>query len=70
MGALPTLFAATQDIPGGSFVGPDGFGEQRGHPHLVGSNAASRDEDVAAKLWARSEELTGVTYALPAPAMA
>ena len=33
MGALPTLYAATQDIPGGSYVGPDGFAEQRGHPH-------------------------------------
>ncbi len=62
MGALPTLFAATQDIPGGSYVGPDGLGEQRGHPKLVGSSGAARDEAVAAQLWARSEELTGVTY--------
>lgn len=70
MGALPTLFAATQDIPGGSYVGPDGLGEQRGHPQLVGCAAAARDEDVAARLWARSEQLTGVSYALPAPATA
>lgn len=62
MGALPTLFAATQDIPNGSFVGPDGIGEQRGHPHLVGSTAASKDEDVAAALWGESQVLTGVTY--------
>jgi NAD(P)-dependent dehydrogenase (short-subunit alcohol dehydrogenase family) len=62
MGALPTLFAATQDLPGGSYVGPDGIGEQRGHPKLVGCTAAARDEAVAAQLWERSEALTGVTF--------
>ncbi len=34
-GALPTLFAATQDVPGGSFIGPDGFQQTRGYPELV-----------------------------------
>jgi NAD(P)-dependent dehydrogenase (short-subunit alcohol dehydrogenase family) len=65
-GAWPTLYAATQDIPGGSFVGPDGLGEQRGHPHLVGCSERARDEDDAARLWEISEQLTGVTYAVPA----
>ncbi|MCW3038178.1 MAG: putative oxidoreductase [Solirubrobacterales bacterium] len=69
MGALPTLFAATQDIAGGSYVGPDGLGEQRGHPHLVGCTASAQDPEVARRLWARSEELTGVRYGFaPAPA--
>ena len=31
-GALPTLYAATQDLPGDSYVGPDGFQELRGAP--------------------------------------
>jgi NAD(P)-dependent dehydrogenase (short-subunit alcohol dehydrogenase family) len=62
MGALPTLYAATEDIPGGSYVGPDGLAEQRGHPHLVGMSGAARNEQSARKLWERSEELTGVTY--------
>jgi NAD(P)-dependent dehydrogenase (short-subunit alcohol dehydrogenase family) len=70
MGALPTLFAATQDLPGGAFVGPDGLGETRGHPRLVGCSAEARDEAVGARLWALSEELTGVRYALPEPAAA
>jgi NAD(P)-dependent dehydrogenase (short-subunit alcohol dehydrogenase family) len=61
MGALPTLYAATQDLPGNSYVGPDGRGEQRGHPTLVGRTAAARDEDTARRLWALSEELTGVS---------
>ncbi len=66
MGALPTLYAATEDIPGGSYVGPDGIGEQRGHPQLVGCSERARDEADAARLWEISEELTGVGYAVTA----
>jgi NAD(P)-dependent dehydrogenase (short-subunit alcohol dehydrogenase family) len=62
MGALPTLFAAVEDLPGASFVGPDGFAEQRGHPTLVGRTAAASDVDMAKRLWAASEQLTGVAY--------
>lgn len=62
-GALPTLYAATYPgLEGGSYVGPDGLFEQRGFPRLVGTTPAARDEPPAAKLWAISEELTGVTY--------
>jgi NAD(P)-dependent dehydrogenase (short-subunit alcohol dehydrogenase family) len=64
MGALPTLYAATVDVPGGSYVGPDGFREQRGHPKLVGRTAAARDEDTARGLWKQSEEMTGVSFPL------
>jgi NAD(P)-dependent dehydrogenase (short-subunit alcohol dehydrogenase family) len=63
MGALPTLYAATApDAVGGAFYGPDGFIEQRGYPHRVGSTRASRDEVVARALWQRSEDLTGVRF--------
>jgi NAD(P)-dependent dehydrogenase (short-subunit alcohol dehydrogenase family) len=62
MGALPTLYAATQDIPGGSYVGPDGLAEQRGHPHLVGRSRAARDGEAARRLWSLSEELTGTRF--------
>jgi NAD(P)-dependent dehydrogenase (short-subunit alcohol dehydrogenase family) len=64
-GAWPTLYAATQDIPGGSYVGPDGIGEQRGHPKLVSPNSAATDADVARGLWELSERLTGVTFEIP-----
>src|SRR5262245_20076347 len=67
MGALPTLYAATQDIPADSFVGPDGFQEQRGHPKLVGRSAAARDGLMARRLWELSETLTGVTFPLTGP---
>ena len=65
MGALPQLYAATApDVRGGDFIGPDGFMEQRGHPVKVQPSAASHDRVVAARLWALSEEQTGVHYAL------
>ncbi|MFL5826607.1 MAG: oxidoreductase [Thermoleophilaceae bacterium] len=69
MGALPTLYAATQDIPGGAYVGPGGIGEQRGHPTLVGRSSAASDANTARKLWNLSERLTGVSCPL-APAAA
>ena len=65
-GALPTLFAATQDLPGDSFIGPDGIGEMRGHPKPVGRSDSARNAELAARLWTLSEELTGVTFPLVA----
>jgi NAD(P)-dependent dehydrogenase (short-subunit alcohol dehydrogenase family) len=64
-GSWPTLYAATQDIPGGSYVGPDALGQNRGHPTLVSPNDAARDMEIAGKLWELSERLTGVTYDFP-----
>ena len=63
MGALPTLRAATDPhVRGGQYYGPDGFRETRGYPTLVQSSAQSHDADTQRRLWAISEELTGVTY--------
>jgi NAD(P)-dependent dehydrogenase (short-subunit alcohol dehydrogenase family) len=61
-GALPILFAATADVPGGSYAGPGGRMEMRGHPALVGRTAAASDPDMARRLWAASAELTGVDF--------
>jgi NAD(P)-dependent dehydrogenase (short-subunit alcohol dehydrogenase family) len=49
-GAWPSLYAVTQDLPGNSFIGPDGFAEVKGHPKLVKG------------LWELSEDLTGVRF--------
>jgi NAD(P)-dependent dehydrogenase (short-subunit alcohol dehydrogenase family) len=70
MGALPSLYAATQDIPGDAFVGPDGFLEQRGHPKLVGRTKKAQDAGDARRLWTLSEELTGVGFGAPRVAVA
>ncbi|HEY0451471.1 oxidoreductase [Actinophytocola sp.] len=64
MGALPTLYAATADIPPGSFTGPGGFMGQKGYPKVVGSIRAARNPRTAKALWERSETLTNVHYDL------
>jgi NAD(P)-dependent dehydrogenase (short-subunit alcohol dehydrogenase family) len=65
MGALPSLYAATAPAAqGGDFVGPDGFMGQQGYPTKVHSSQRSYNEDTARRLWAVSEELTGVHYYL------
>lgn len=61
-GALPTLCAATANIPGNSYVGPGGFQQTRGEPKLVGRSAEASDAEVARRLWTVSEELTGVGF--------
>jgi NAD(P)-dependent dehydrogenase (short-subunit alcohol dehydrogenase family) len=62
-GALPTLRAATDpSVLGGQYYGPDGSGEQRGHPRLVTSSPESYDVTVQQRLWAVSEDLTGVRF--------
>jgi NAD(P)-dependent dehydrogenase (short-subunit alcohol dehydrogenase family) len=64
MGALPTLRAATDPaVVGGEYFGPDGLGEQRGHPKVVGRSRRAQDAETAGRLWTVSEELTGVHYA-------
>ncbi|MGX9787692.1 SDR family NAD(P)-dependent oxidoreductase [Mycobacterium sp. MMS18-G62] len=63
MGALSTLRAATDPgVLGGQYYGPDGIGQQQGYPKVVASSDVSHDVSAQKRLWAVSEELTGVTY--------
>ena len=62
MGALPTLMAATADLPGGTYVGPEGFAEMHGPPHVVTPRKLARDPQAARRLWEISEQATGVRY--------
>ncbi|OAN32637.1 SDR family NAD(P)-dependent oxidoreductase [Mycolicibacterium iranicum] len=65
VGALGTLRAATDPgVQGGQYYGPSGFRELVGHPVLVESNATSHDVAVQQRLWAVSEELTGVKFGI------
>ena len=61
-GAWPTLMAATAELPGATYVGPDGFLEWGGRPRVTTSNKLSNDEVAQRRLWELSEETTGVTY--------
>jgi NAD(P)-dependent dehydrogenase (short-subunit alcohol dehydrogenase family) len=64
-GALNILYAATEpDLPGGSYIGPDGLFEGRGHPHLVQAARQAYDAETARRLWQVSEQLTGVSFDL------
>ena len=66
MGALPSLRAATDPaVVGGQYFGPDGFAQTRGYPKVVASSRKSHDIDLQRRLWAVSEELTGVVYPVP-----
>jgi len=59
VGARSSLVAAIGDLPGGSYVGPDGFGANRGTPTLIGRSREAADTALAARLWSLSEQLTG-----------
>ena len=45
-------------------LGPDGLGEMRGRPTLVGRSRAAGDPLTARRLWRVSEELTGTQFPL------
>jgi NAD(P)-dependent dehydrogenase (short-subunit alcohol dehydrogenase family) len=57
-GALPTLFAATHEIPGGSFVQPSGRGHLRGSPSVGTASRLAYDSKLARRLWDLSAQLT------------
>jgi NAD(P)-dependent dehydrogenase (short-subunit alcohol dehydrogenase family) len=62
-GALPQLMAATApDVRGGQYFGPRGWGELKGPPGPGKIAPQALDAGVAARLWAASEALTGVTF--------
>ncbi|MEU4620356.1 SDR family NAD(P)-dependent oxidoreductase [Actinoplanes sp. NPDC023801] len=68
MGALPTLRAATDPaVLGGQYYGPGGRYEVKGHPRLVTSSPQSYEATVQQRLWAVSEDLTGVRFPVLAP---
>ena len=63
MGALPTLRAATDPaVLGGQYYGPGSRVRAGAIPKLVTSSADSQDLATQQRLWAVSEELTGVTF--------
>lgn len=61
-GAWPTLMAVTADLPGATYVGPDGLFEWGGRPRVTQSNRLSHDETAQRRLWQVSEDVTGVRY--------
>lgn len=73
-GAEPTLYAATVAGPA-SYSGPQHFRRRprrfrgwRGPAGPAALHPRARDEELARRLWERSEELTGVRFDFAAPA--
>lgn len=67
-GALPTLYAATQDVPANAYVGPDGPGSIKGYPVVRRPGKSGLDAEVAGRLWEATAALTGAGAALGAAA--
>jgi NAD(P)-dependent dehydrogenase (short-subunit alcohol dehydrogenase family) len=66
-GALPTLRAALDPAAaGGDYYGPAGWFQYTGRPVRVDPSPNSRDRSDQRRLWLASEQLTGVSYPLPA----
>jgi NAD(P)-dependent dehydrogenase (short-subunit alcohol dehydrogenase family) len=66
-GALPTLRAGfDQRAEQGDYFGPSRVFELHGSPVQVSSSDRSRDITAAGQLWNKSEQLTGVSFQLPA----
>ena len=63
-GALPVLLAATGDLPGASFTGPEHLLHMRGGAEVIKPSRQARDAALAARLWTVSEQLTGVGFPL------
>jgi NAD(P)-dependent dehydrogenase (short-subunit alcohol dehydrogenase family) len=59
-GARSTLFAATQDIRGGSFVEPSGFAHLRGSPEIATASPLANNAALARGLWDLSARLTAI----------
>ena len=63
-GALPTLFAATQDLPDGPcYIGPHALVGMKGYPKVSKASRTARDAEAARQLWDLTARLTGVNPA-------
>ncbi len=63
-GALCTVYAATMDIPGDTYIGPHGRLELHGWPSAARRSKAAEDPVLARRLWEESEKLSGVAFPL------
>lgn len=62
-GARSVIAVATTDqFPAGSLVGPRWLNESFGQPVGIAPGAAARDPTLAAALWTRTEQLTGLRW--------
>lgn len=63
-GALPLVYAAIMDVPGNTYLGPDGLGELSGWPTAVGRSRAATDPAFARRTWEVSVDVTGAAFGI------
>jgi NAD(P)-dependent dehydrogenase (short-subunit alcohol dehydrogenase family) len=61
-GALPVLYAATADLPGGGFTGPERWMHMRGGATQINRSKTARDPKTARRLWDVSEQITQTSF--------
>jgi NAD(P)-dependent dehydrogenase (short-subunit alcohol dehydrogenase family) len=61
-GSMPTLYAATHEVTPGSYIGPSGPLGLVGMPAPARTSGRANDPELAARLWALSEELTKTPF--------
>lgn len=61
-GAWPTLYAATADLPGSTYVGPSELFETKGPARIVTSSPLTHNRAAQQRLWELSEKVTGLSY--------
>lgn len=64
-GARPVIaVATTEQFPAGALIGPRWLNESFGPPVRIAPGPAARDPTLAARLWARTEQLTGLRWTM------
>lgn len=66
-GALPTLYAATQALSSGSYIGPDGENEINGFPAPAKIDAYAKDERIGRSLWEYAENESNTVFNFDSP---
>lgn len=62
-GVLPTIMAAMdQNLEGGEYIGPNGFGNLKGNPTIEEPRKHVYNKETMERLWSVSEQLTAVRY--------
>lgn len=61
-GAFSSLYAATEDVEGGAYIGPNGAGEMTGFPAAAFVADYAKDEAVAKALWEYAEKAIGISF--------
>ncbi len=61
-GVFSSLFAATEPIEGGSYIGPNGEGEMTGYPAPAFISEYAKDKAIGKKLWECTKKELGLNF--------